>query len=238
MDSNSTFQGVVCCCLDTDRTVLDTINKLLDLKTPSTHQDIACYDLKLKNKYYEATTHLFDFDNLATDKKNILENCHAIILYGNGRTLTTGMLNSKLEQLDCVGGEPRVLLYDGIDEKSEPYQTLQDWCIKNGYDFLDAEEETAQSQLIDSLSAYKWTHRTGKEKNILEDTPKLNDETVKQLMNFDNLLGKLSAYRDRPELRGHPDDKNIIEIAEILSDLLGDDVDDFLDNEEDNQDHD
>lgn len=236
------FQGVACCCLDSDKTTRGTILELLDLKVSSRHQGVECFNLDLSNKYYKATIHLFDYNTL-NDKiekpEDILENCHAIILFANGRKTTINQLDNKVEQLSVVQGEPRILIYDGIDEDCEPFKTLRDWSIKNGYDLVDVCDEGAREILIDSLSAYKWVHRSdvrsaeaSKIDHNQQDNPQLNGELLKKLTEFDSLLGKLSAYRDRPELRGNPDDKNIIEIAEILSGLLGDDVDDFLDNEE------
>lgn len=223
--------GVICCSLTDGASVRDTVDKLLDLKQ-TTIENIPCSSLELKNKYYQATVHLIDYDSLPVTErtKQLLESCQAIILYGDGRRLTVDKLDQKVKELESVGGEPRILLYEGIDEECEPYKTLRDWSIKNSFDFIDTNDD-ATSQLIDSLSAYKWTNRINT--NVSEDKPQLNDEMLKKLNDFDNLLGKLSAYRDTPELRGNPDDKNIEEIAEILSGLLGDDVDGFLDNEDD-----
>lgn len=251
------FQGVVCCCIghesdsnkpDTQEyysPIQNTIIKLLDLeRTSSIHNnnDIACHNLYLKNKYYQATVHLFDYDLLAEDKKTteLLESCHAIILHGNGQRLTTEQLDQRVDKLNSVGGEPRVLLCEGIDEECEPYKTLIGWSVKNGYDLILTGEEDAKTQLIDSLSAYRWTNRipaasqsdTGNVQSGNSE-PRLEDDMMKKLVDFDNLLGMLSAYRERPELRGNPDDKNIEQIAELLSGLLGDDVDSFLDNDED-----
>lgn len=226
------LQGVVCCSLDDGVSIKETLDKILDLKNPSTIEDIPCSILELKNKYYQATIHLIDYDNLPADKREpeLLRSCQAIILHGKGQKLTVDQLDGKVRELDQVGGEPRILLYDGIDENSAPYKTLRDWSIKNGFDFINTEDD-AGSQLIDSLSAYKWIDRTNGLES--ENKPQLNDEMLKKLNDFDNLLGKLSAYRDMPELRGDPNDRNIVEIAEILSGLVGDDVDGFLENEDD-----
>lgn len=237
MASAESFQGVVCCCLDQDTTVQDTIIKLLDLKTSSVHQDVNCFDLELKNKYYQATINLFDYDKIADDNRTneLIENCHAIIFYGNGQTLTVEQLDTRLEELTNVGGEPRILLCGGIDEECHAHRSLQDWCIKRGYDLLLTSKDGVKEQLIESLSAYKWAHRSSKPSDTSGDHRQLDGEFLKKLMDFDNLLGKLSAYRERPELRGDPDDKNIEEIAEILSGLLGDDVDNFLENDDHNE---
>lgn len=242
MDTQSYFQGVACCCLDSSKTVQETILKLLDLKVPSCHHGVECLNLDLSNKYYKATIHLFDSDTLNEYEKpeTILEECHAIVLYANGQKNTVDQLDKKAEQLSSVRGEPRILIFDVIDEDCEPFKTYRDWSIKNSYDLIDACDDSARELLIDSLSAYKWVHRSDTTKTeatstndrCKEDGPQLNEELLKKLTDFDSLLGKLSAYRDRPELRGNPDDKNIEEIAEILSGLLEDDVDKFLDNEE------
>lgn len=242
MDTQSYFQGVACCCLDSNKTTQGTILKLFDLKVFSCHHGVECLNLDLSNKYYKATIHLFDSDSLNEYEKSqtILEECYAIVLYANGKKTTVDQLDKKAEQLSTVKGEPRILIYDEIDEDCEPYKTYRDWSIKNGYDLIDICDDSARELLIDSLSAYKWVHRSDTIKTeanptndpYTEDSPQLNEELLKKLTDFDSLLGKLSAYRDRPELRGNPDDKNIEEIAEILSGLLGDDVDNFLDNEE------
>lgn len=242
-NSESHLQGVACCCLDPDRSVQETIIKLLDLKVSSSHQGVECLNLDLINKYYKATIHLFDYDKLENndEKKNItLDKSHAIILHANGQKVTTELLDDKVKQLSTVKGEPRILMFDGIDEGCESYRTIQDWSIKNGYDLINACDEGARDLLIDSLSAYKWTHRsnitapatTSSSNNNHQDKgPKLNSEVLKKLEDFDSLLGKISAYRDRPELRGDPDDKKIKEIAQILSGLLEeDDAEDWLEN--------
>lgn len=243
------FNGVACCCLDRDRTATQTINKLLVFNGESTQQEIACQDLKLKNKYYETTIHLFDYDSLPADKKfdkSLMDACHAIVIYANGQTMTTDQLDLKKDELDAVCGEPRILLVDKITADCEAQKNILDWAIKNGFDFINVdEEEDVKKSIIDSLSAYKWPNRTDTPAiNKGSATPnssnqtassngetgsvQLNEETLKQLVDFDNLLGKLSEYRDNPELRGNPNDKNIEEIAEILSNLLGDDVDNLL----------
>lgn len=58
---------------------------------------------------------------------------------------------------------------------------------------------------------------------------------VEEMKNFDNLLRMLSVYRDNPDFRGNPDDRNIEEIAKVLSGFIGDDVDSFLSDEEDGE---
>lgn len=302
-NSPSKFQGVACCCLNEQRTVKDTINTILNITSTSSHYGVSCYDLNLDNKYYKATVHLFDYDGLSVDKIDdgqILDHCHAIILFGSGKKLTVEQLDKKIEQLHSVGGEPRILLYEDEDDHHQDEKVaddcktskmLRDWTIKNGYDFIDHNEEDIKNQLIDSLSAYKWTYRTesnnakttttvtarnvstlsnvkapadattqtsvtstiseggvstssestenGKTNHNTngdhesDEKPQLDGHLMKKLKDFDSLLSKLSAYRDRPELRGAPNDKNIEEIAEILSGLLdGEDVDEFLENEE------
>lgn len=243
MGTQTKFQGVACCCLDSNRTTQETILKLFDLKTSSCHLGVECLNLDLSNKYYKTTIHLFDYNILSDHIKkpeDILKNCHAIILYADGQRTTTGQLDKKVEQLSVVQGEPRILIYDEIDEDCEPFKTFRDWSVKNGYDLIDACDESVRELLIDSLSAYKWAHRLDTisqetpttNNHSQEGNPQLDEELLKKLTDFDSLLGKFSAYRDRPELRGNPDDKNIVEIAEILSGLLSDDVDNFLDNEE------
>lgn len=266
MEISHPFQGVACCCLESDKLVEDTIvNKLLGLELNSvTHHGISCFELKLANKYYETTIHLFDYDRLDSissnpetevgpisnrlDNDSILDRCQAIILHGNGQTLTTGQLDDKVKQFKNVNGEPRILLYYGIDEDCESYATLTDWCLTNGYDFINTTDDDAREQLINSLSVYQWNHRLSSNPtreeinntsgssitNNEQSQSPLNNDTLKKIMEFDTLLGKLSAYRDRPEIRGrNPDDKNIEEIAKILSGLLGDDVDAFLENDDD-----
>lgn len=229
------FQGVVCCCLGDSRTVEETIYQLLDLKTLSNCDGLNnVAELKLKNKYYQATIQLFDLDNIENDdkelKEQLLTETHAIILYGNGQKLTVDQLDNRVKKFASVGGEPRILLYDGIDEECPSHKVFLDWSIQNGFDMIDAKGETARDQVIDSLSAYRWTYRS--DETDSKNKPKLDNELMKKLVDFDSLLGKLSAYRDRPELRGNPNDENIMEIADLLSGLLGDDVDNFLDEGE------
>lgn len=226
------LQGVVCCSLDDGTSIIDTLNKILDLNDPSTVEDIPCSTLELKNKYYQAAIHLIDYDNLPVSKQEseLLRSCQAIILHGKGQKLNVDQLDGKVKELNQVGGEPRILLYDGIDVNSAPYKTLRDWSIKNCFDFINIDDDAGR-QLIDSLSTYKWMDRTNGLES--ENKPQLNDEVLKKLNDFDNLLGKLSAYRDMPELRGDPNDRNIVEIAEILSGFVGEDVDGFLENEDD-----
>lgn len=277
------FQGVVCCSLDTNTSVNESIYKLLKLNANPTlnyFDDIPCYDLELKNKYYQATINLFDYDSLTDDRKinsaPVLEKCHAIILHINGMTATTDQLDARLQLLEAVRGEPRIMLCDDIDSDCSANKTLSNWCIQNGFHYIRTdEEEDIRVQVIDSLSAYKWAYRieTGRPEQVVistankkpvasntmptrqpqqqaqqqqqtssnaptetsdnADKPKLSEDLVKKLMDFDSLLSKLSAYRDQPELRGDPHDKNIEEIAEILSGLLSDDIDNFLDTKED-----
>ena len=43
-------------------------------------------------------------------------------------------------------------------------------------------------------------------------------------------------YRDNPDIRGNPQDKNIEEIAKVLSNFIGDDVDNFLSDEDSDED--
>lgn len=246
MTDFANFQGVVCCCLDRDTTVQESLIRLLDLKTTSKIRDIECSNLELKNKYYQATIQVFDFQSIPTEGETrqveVLKHCDAIIFYANGQTLSSETLDARLEQLKEVGGEPRILVCHSIDEECEAYKTLRDWCIQNSYDLMLTTEPDIKVQMIDSLSAYKWHLRSEPKAGGSEpvatggdDRRELNDEMLKKLTDFDTLLNKLSAYRDRPELRGDPNDKNIGEIAEILTGLLGDDVDNFLENEELNE---
>lgn len=232
MDSGDQFQGVLCCHLQNNVSALDALGKLLDLKASSIHNGITCLDLQLKNKYYRTTVHLFDYNDSIENSEETLANCQAIILVGDGMKLTVEMMDEKIKLFEDVQGEPRILLCDNIDEDCEPHKTILNWCIENKYDLILSQSEDARSRLIDSLSAYKWRHRLDKAAMERDERPKLNDEVIKKLVEFDNLLGKLSEYRDKPELRGNSDDKNIMEIAELLSGLVGEDVDGFLDNEE------
>ena len=232
------FRGVLCCSLDKERNVHDTVMKLLDLTKSSVHLDVNCFDLELKNKYYQTTVHLFDQNSLGGDIQTINklhEVCHAIILYANGQTVTLDQLNQEVEKLTKVGGEPRILLCDGIDEDCPSYSTLREWSLKSGYDLLLTDEEDVNQQLIDSLSAYRWPTETkpNKKPSTSTDERQLDSELMKKLMDFDSLLGKMRAFKDKPELRGDVNDKNIEEIAEILTGLLGDEVDNFLDCESD-----
>ena len=124
LSTSHSFQGVACCCLDQDKTIQETINLALNLELPSILFDIPCYNLKLSNKYYKATINLFDYENLPENKQNddnLLKDCHAVILFGNGQKLTTDELDQKVDQLKSIGGEPRILLYDGIDEDFKPF---------------------------------------------------------------------------------------------------------------------
>lgn len=260
MTNITDFQGVVCCCLDTERSSHDTIFKLLEIEpTDATSQYI---DLLLSNKYYKATVHLFEFKKNDDVNQEILKDCHAVILYMNGIRNTIQDLDDICKLLSCVVGEPRILLCDNIDEDCQAYSTIQNWSIEHNYDFLLMSEEDLKKQVIDCLSAYRWIHRTdvgpnvgnhtcqqsvtngesskqassqkisGNVQNSTNDTRQLDGELMKKLIDFDSLLNKLSVYRDNRELRGNPDDKNIVEIAEILSGLLGDDVDEFLEEQD------
>lgn len=257
MEISHPFQGVACCCFEAGKSFEDTIHKFLNLKATSvTHHDISCYELRLNNKYYEATIHLFDNEclyNYDSDKReDIYDKCQAIILYGNGQKLTVEQLDKQMLEFNRIGGEPRVLLYHGIDNECEPYKTLSDWCLKNSFSFIDAYEEDVRDELINSLSAYRWKHSSSNLKNphlnhsstsseavasknasqddkpLYSNDPKLDDETMKKLADFDSLLGKLSAFKEQ---RGNVDKKSMTEIAEILMNLVGEDVDGFLENE-------
>lgn len=256
MELSESLQGVVCYCVDRNASLDETIYKILDLTSQSDQYGIQCRDLLLNNKYYKATIQLFDLSLLSSDEdaRGILDSCHAVILYGDGQKMTVEQLDEKRDQLANIGGEPRILLCHGIDEDCGAYKTLQEWCISHGYDLLLTSDESVKSSIIDSLSAYRWPHRsdsgtvddrsngkhcenrptggtTSKNDPNLggsNDDRQLDGELMKKLVDFDSLLNKLSTYRDNPELRGNPNDKNIEEIAEILSGLLGDDVDNFL----------
>jgi hypothetical protein len=61
-----------------------------------------------------------------------------------------------------------------------------------------------------------------------QPTNQNEEDLIKEMRNFDNLLKMLSVYRDNPDLRGNPNDKNIEEIAKVLSNFIGDDPDNFL----------
>lgn len=235
MGTEKNFQGVVCCSLDTVCSIQDSVIKVLDLNRSSNHHGTKCYELDLSNKYYTATIHLFDLNKASDDQEiqqSLLENSYAIILCGDGMSLTTEKLDNKLEALEKVNGEPRILLCNNIDEECESHKTLLDWSINNGFNLILLNDPEVKQQLVDSLSAYRWIHRTNRSTQNSQEKPELDREVLRKLMDFDSLLNKLSAYRDQPELRGNPDDKNIEEIAEILSGLLGDDVDDFLEAED------
>lgn len=229
------FQGVVCCCLDPKDSVQNSVLNLFGVDEVAEYQGINCYNLKLNNKYYETTIHLLDFDGVPKDEEKqalLLGESHAIILCGDGIKLTVELLDQKIDALKQVQGEPRILLCKEIDEDCSSYRTLLDWSISNGYELILTNDDQVKQQMIDSLSAYRWAHRIDKKIEVGDQKPELDREVMRKLMDFDSLLSKLSAYRDQPELRGNPEDKNIVEIAEILTGLLGDDVDEFLENEE------
>lgn len=234
MESDGHFQGVVCCSLDPNKTFEETIVQTLSLDSTSKYKCIECHNLKLENKYYKTTIHLFDYskiENGNSDAKNddLLGQCYAIILHANGKILTVDQLDEQIQKLTWVEGEPRVLFCDGIDSECPSYKTFQEWSIKNGYDFIIVDEEDSKKQITDSLSSYMWPHRTNV-KRTFGDNQDLDDEVLKRLMDFDNLLEKMNAIKDRSELRGDPHDKKIEEIAQLLSNLLGEDADEFASN--------
>lgn len=212
------FQGVVCYGLDCDKSVKD----ILDLENSSVHHGVNCYELELDNKYYKTKLHLFDYNELADDKKtSVLKDCHAIILHGTN--IGVPLLEERVKFLDEVGGEPRLLVCDLND-------SLRDWSLRNGFDLIDAADEEIKSLMIDSLSAYKWPLRVDKD----EQQKQLDEETIKKLMDFDYLLNRVKTCRD------DPDDRKIHEIGQLLSGLLGDDIDNFLadDDDDDDETHD
>lgn len=59
---------------------------------------------------------------------------------------------------------------------------------------------------------------------------------IREMRDFDSLLRMLSIYRDNPDIRGNSQDKNIEEIARVLSNFIGDDVDNFLSDEDSDED--
>lgn len=209
------FQGVVCYGFNTDKSIKD----LLDLSVTCKHHETICYELELKNKYYQTKIHLFDFSTLVDvddDKRStILKECHAVILHGSD--ISDTLLDEKVNFLDEVAGEPRILVCDHDD-------SLRAWSLKNGFDLLDVSDEDVESQMIDSLSAYKWPYRLDKDD---EEQKQLDEETIRKLMDFDYLLNRVKTCRDEP------DDKKIHEIGQLLSGLLGDDIDNFLADDHD-----
>lgn len=64
------------------------------------------------------------------------------------------------------------------------------------------------------------------------------EDLIKEMRNFDNLLKMMSLYRDNPDLRGNPNDRNIEEIAKVLANFIGDDPDNFLKDSDDDDDGD
>lgn len=58
---------------------------------------------------------------------------------------------------------------------------------------------------------------------------------INEMKNFDNLLRMLSVYRDNPDFRGNPNDRNIEEIAKVLSSFIGDDIDNFLSDDDEQE---
>lgn len=74
----------------------------------------------------------------------------------------------------------------------------------------------------------------------MQSTNQNEEDLIKEMRNFDNLLKMLSVYRDNPDIRGNPGDRNIEEIAKVLSNFIGDDPDNFLkdsdDDDDDNED--
>jgi len=185
------------------------------------------------------------FDLELTRSTDILRESHAVILYGNGTTLRVEQLDETVGRLGDVVGEPRILVCHGVDEECGPFRTLQEWCIDNGYDLILADSDEAREQMIDSLSAYKWRylsssqHPTNDHQSLhngtssdrvqaaSNDDVQLDGEVLRKLADFDSLLRKFSTYRDNPEIRGDPNDETIQEIAELLSGLLGDELDDI-----------
>lgn len=233
MGSSSNFHGVVCSSIDQTKSLDQTITKLLSLTETSTYEKIKCYNLELKNKYYQTTIHLIDYNDLKLSNKHsevtnseIKQKCYAVILYGDGQKLSTDQLDQQIQNLDWVSGEPRIFVCEGIDADCPSHRTYLDWSIKNGYDFMLADDIDISEQIIGSLSAYRWPHRLDVNSQF-ENEPNLNDDTIKKLVEFDKLLEKINAYKEKPELRGNPDDSNIEEIAQLLSNLLGEDSEDF-----------
>lgn len=239
MSNCNYLHGVVCYFIGKNRTVKDTIIKLLELSKSSEHYGVECHDLYLRNKYYQTTIQLLDHEDIKSIKNSnnnfeskIQSSCHAIIIYADGSVLTTDQLDKAVQELEWVGGEPRILICDGIDETCPSYKTFIDWSIKNSFDFMVASQDGLRSQVMDSLSAYKWPHRSDKGEDS-ENGPQLNDDTLKKLADFDNLLSKINAINDNIELRGDPSAKKekIEEIGQLLSDLIGEDCDQFSDIE-------
>lgn len=210
------FQGVVCCGFNSSKPIKD----LLDLKTSSVHHGVNCHELDLENKYYRTKIHLFDYKDLTDDtRNNVLRECHAIIFHGG--EISDTQLEEKVKSLDEVGGEPRLLVCDNDN-------SLRDWSLKNGFDLLNAGDEDIRSQMIDSLSGYKWPSRVDRD----EQQKQLDEETIRKLIDFDYLLNRVKTCRD------DPDDRKIHEIGQLLSGLLGDDIDNFLADEDDDEDDD
>lgn len=196
------FNKVICCSIDPNKTIQESILKILDTTR----------DLELKNKYYEATLRLIDGkENDSCDEDS---NCQALIFYANGQTLTTGLLDEKLEHFNWIAEGPRVMICDQIDDACPSYKTFLDWSIKHEFDMILAEEDDVRKQVIDSLSAFHWQNMKTK-----DDT-----DQEKELMDFETILNKMTSYRSlAPELR---DDK-LDEIQDMFSKLI-----DFEDGDE------
>ena len=217
------FSGVVVVNLDRTTTFPACINDILpnqELSNEKLHDGTAYLKLKLKNKYYSADVSLFT-DVAGVSKPYLLEKSEAIVIYSDGTKVSVDQLDSCVERLKSVDGEPRILLYHSIDEDCPAFKTLQQWCIENKYDIIDS---NCEKEIIDSLSAYRWQNLTlNKDERSSTKESTIQDDCLKQIQDFDDLLKQITAFKDKPE-----DDK-LIGIAERLSHLLGEDeIDELL----------
>lgn len=188
------FNNVVCYSIDPNKTVKQSIFKILNTDG----------DIEIKNKYYETTLRLID------SSKHVAGHdldCQALIFYANGQTLTTGLLDEKLEYFKWVADGPRVMICDQIDDGCPSYKSFLEWSIKHEFDMILAEEEDAEKQVIDSLSAFQWLNMHSRDDTAQE----------KELMDFETILNKMTSYRSLgPALL---DDK-LDEIQDMFSKLI------------------
>lgn len=215
------FQGVALINLDRHIETSCIIARILssdDFTEPRTFHDISCFDLALRNKYYTTTVNIFEKHNGSMDSniELLLSKSEAVIIYADGTKVTTEQLNSSIDDLDSVGGEPRILLCNGIDENCPAYHTIRSWCIEKGYDLIEFGDEYDNKVLIDSLSAYRWSKLKMLEKPSINHHID-NADFMKQIQDFDELIKQIHSFREQPE------DDQLMSIAEKLSNLLGED---------------
>lgn len=224
------FQGAVIVNLDAEMETLNLMYKILNYankRMPSFKSILGMpyYELKLDNKYYDATIGLFDNfsveGRLEESREQILSRTEAIIIHADGTKVTRDQLDLYVQSLKSVCGEPRILLYHSINEDCESFKTLQNWCIENKYDFIEYSDDL--EELINSLSAYRWSKLKMKEqeRSAPSQSSQSNQQAnagenpLKQIQEFDDLLKQINSFKDSPE------DDILLEIADKLSFLMG-----------------